>query len=257
MDGPPARRGCKVAHVVSSTKVRPEKPAGGVDAVVAEVRGRWAQRPTAARRPRRWRWFRRCAQAVAIPLIAAGGIATGRGSMLAAFALGAEGIQMGTRFALSEESSASDAFKKLCIGLEKRATRAGAEETQSDTPDPQRLFPCAVEEGKRNRGATAEELQQLLDAGRSKQGIFEGDLTDGELERAGSLADPRAADGGTNRPRNHCRNTRPGCRDFKASRAGSSPAADEQGTPGNPVGSRRAKVSEPASRLRNAPSEVE
>ena len=63
----------------------------------------------------------RVRQAVAIPLIAAGGIATGRG-MLAAFALGAEGIQMGTRFALSEESSASDAFKKLCIGLQEGDT---------------------------------------------------------------------------------------------------------------------------------------
>lgn len=123
--------------------------------------------------------------------------------MLAAFALGAEGIQMGTRFALSEESSASDAFKKLCIGLQEGDTMLALKKLS-----PTRLirndFFRAVEEAE-NRGATAEELQQLLGRGRSKRGIFEGDLTDGELEIGqAALADPRAADGGTNRPRNHC-----------------------------------------------------
>jgi hypothetical protein len=118
-------------------------------------------------------------EAIFRKMIAAGGIATGRG-MLAAFALGAEGIQMGTRFALSEESSASDAFKKLCIGLQEGDTMLALKKLS-----PTRLirndFFRAVEEAE-NRGATAEELQQLLGRGRSKRGIFEGDLTDGELE---------------------------------------------------------------------------
>ena len=87
---------------------------------------------------------------------------------------------MGTRFALSEESSASDAFKKLCIGLQEGDTMLALKKLS-----PTRLirndFFRAVEEAE-NRGATAEELQQLLGRGRSKRGIFEGDLTDGELE---------------------------------------------------------------------------
>ena len=102
------------------------------------------------------------------------------GFLVAAFALGAEGIQMGTRFALSEESSASDAFKKLCIGLQEGDTMLALKKLS-----PTRLirndFFRAVEEAE-NRGATAEELQQLLGRGRSKRGIFEGDLTDGKLE---------------------------------------------------------------------------
>ena len=117
--------------------------------------------------------------AVDLPVIAAGGIATGRG-MLAAFALGAEGIQMGTRFALSEESSASDAFKRLCIGLEEGGTMLALKKI-----GPTRLirndFYTAVETAE-NRGASAEELKELLGRGRSKRGIFEGNLADGELE---------------------------------------------------------------------------
>ena len=117
--------------------------------------------------------------AVNIPVVGLGGIATGRG-MLAAFALGAEGIQMGTRFALSEESSASDAFKRLCIGLEEGGTMLALKKI-----GPTRLirndFYTAVETAE-NRGASAEELKELLGRGRSKRGIFEGDLADGELE---------------------------------------------------------------------------
>ena len=117
--------------------------------------------------------------AVNIPVVGLGGIATGRG-MLAGFALGAEGIQMGTRFALSEESSASDAFKRLCIGLEEGGTMLALKKI-----GPTRLirndFYTAIETAE-NRGASAEELKELLGRGRSKRGIFEGDLADGELE---------------------------------------------------------------------------
>ena len=95
-------------------------------------------------------------------------------------ALGAEGIQMGTRFALSEESSASDAFKRLCIGLEEGGTMLALKKI-----GPTRLirndFYTAVETAE-NRGASAEELKELLGRGRSKRGIFEGNLADGELE---------------------------------------------------------------------------
>ena len=111
--------GCKVAHVISRTKFALKSQQAGVDAVVAE--GFEAGGHNGREETTTMVLVPRVRQAVAIPLIAAGGIATGRG-MLAAFALGAEGIQMGTRFALSEESSASDAFKKLCIGLQEGDT---------------------------------------------------------------------------------------------------------------------------------------
>ena len=156
--------GCKVAHVISSTKFALKSQQAGVDAVVAE--GFEAGGHNGREETTTMVLVPRVRQAV-------------RG-MLAAFALGAEGIQMGTRFALSEESSASDAFKKLCIGLQEGDTMLALKKLS-----PTRLirndFFRAVEEAE-NRGATAEELQQLLGRGRSKRGIFEGDLTDGELE---------------------------------------------------------------------------
>lgn len=118
-------------------------------------------------------------RAVRIPLLAAGGIATGRG-MLAAFALGAEGVQLGTRFALTRESSASEEFKRLCLSLEEGGTTLALKKLA-----PTRLvrndFCRAVEEAE-SRGATAEELSALLGRGRPKRGIFEGDLSEGELE---------------------------------------------------------------------------
>ena len=157
--------GCKVAHVVSSTKFALKCQEAGVDAVVAE--GVEAGGDNGREETATMALVPQVRTAITIPLIAAGGIATGRG-MLAAFALGAEGIQMGTRFALSEESSASDAFKRLCIGLEEGGT------IRND-------FYTAVETAE-NRGASAEELKELLGRGRSKRGIFEGDLADGELE---------------------------------------------------------------------------
>ena len=167
--------GGKVVPVVASSALAARMERLGADAVVAEgteAGGHIGELTTMALIPA-------VCDAVSIPVIAAGGIATGRG-MLAAFALGAEGIQMGTRFALSEESSASDAFKKLCIGLQEGDTMLALKKLS-----PTRLirndFFRAVEEAE-NRGATAEELQQLLGRGRSKRGIFEGDLTDGELE---------------------------------------------------------------------------
>ena len=167
--------GIKVIPVVAAAVLAKHLAPLGVDAVIAEGTesgGHVGEMTTMALVPQ-------VVDAVDVPVIAAGGIATGRG-MLAAFALGAEGIQMGTRFALSEESSASDAFKRLCIGLEEGGTMLALKKI-----GPTRLirndFYTAVETAE-NRGASAEELKELLGRGRSKRGIFEGDLADGELE---------------------------------------------------------------------------
>ena len=118
-------------------------------------------------------------QAVDLPLIAAGGIATGAG-MLAAFALGAEGCQLGTRFALSQESSACEAFKQRCVEVQEGDTILTLKKVI-----PTRLIRngfCRTVEEAEGRGAGAEELLELVGRGRPKRGIFEGDLDDGELE---------------------------------------------------------------------------
>ena len=169
--------GCKVAHVVSSSKFARKSEEAGVDAVVAEGfeagghNGR-EETSTMVLTPH-------VRRAVRITLLEAGGIATGRG-MLAAFALGAEGVQLGTRFALTRESSASEEFKRLCLSLEEGGTTLALKKLA-----PTRLvrndFCRAVEEAE-SRGATAEELSALLGRGRPKRGIFEGDLSEGELE---------------------------------------------------------------------------
>ena len=117
-------------------------------------------------------------QAVDVPLVAAGGIATGAG-VLAAFALGAEGCQLGTRFALSQESSACEAFKRRCVEVQEGGTILTLKKVT-----PTRLvrndFCRTVEEAE--SGAGAEELSALIGRGRPRRGIFEGDLDEGELE---------------------------------------------------------------------------
>lgn len=169
--------GCKVAHVVSSSKFALKCEEAGVDAVVAEgfeAGGHNGREETAT-----MVLIPQVRQAVALPLIAAGGIATGTG-MLAAFALGAEGIQMGTRFALSVESSASEAFKRMCIGLREGDTMLALKKL-SPTRLVKNEFYQLIEAAE-HRGASAEELLELIGRGRSKLGIFEGDLAQGELE---------------------------------------------------------------------------
>ena len=118
-------------------------------------------------------------KATSLPLIAAGGIATGAG-MLAAMALGAEGVQIGTRFALTEESSAHEDFKMYCLNLNEGDTKLMLKKV-SPTRLVKNEFFNEVEEAE-NRGASAEELKELLGRGRAKRGIFEGDMADGELE---------------------------------------------------------------------------
>ena len=169
--------GCKVAHVVSSSRFALKSRDAGVDAVVAE--GFEAGGHNGREESTTMVLVPQVRGAIDIPLIAAGGIASGEG-MAAAFALGAEGVQMGTRFALTQESSASDAFKRLCIGLDEGGTMLALKKLS-----PTRLirndFYDRVAEAE-SRGATAEELGELLGRGRSRLGIFEGDLSEGELE---------------------------------------------------------------------------
>lgn len=169
--------GIKVAHVVASTKFALKCQEAGVDAVVAE--GFEAGGHNGKEETTTMVLVPHVKGSVDIPLIAAGGIATGNG-VLAAFALGAEGVQMGTRFALTRESSASDGFKELCIGLQEGETMLSLKKV-----GPTRLikneFFRRVEEAE-NRGASAEELKEILGFGRSRKGIFEGDLIEGELE---------------------------------------------------------------------------
>lgn len=169
--------GIKVAHVVASTKFALKCQEAGVDAVVAEdfeAGGHNGKEETTT-----MVLVPHVRQHIDLPLIAAGGIGTGAG-MLAAFALGAEGVQIGTRFALTRESSASDRFKDLCAGLQEGDTMLSLKKVV-----PTRLikneFFRRVEEAE-NRGASAEEMKEILGFGRAKKGIFEGDLDEGELE---------------------------------------------------------------------------
>lgn len=169
--------GIKVAHVVASTKFALKCQEAGVDAVVAE--GFEAGGHNGKEETTTMVLVPHVRQHIDLPLIAAGGIGTGAG-MLAAFALGAEGVQIGTRFALTRESSASDCFKDLCAGLQEGDTMLSLKKVV-----PTRLikneFFRRVEEAE-NRGASAEEMKEILGFGRAKKGIFEGDLDEGELE---------------------------------------------------------------------------
>ena len=162
--------GCKVAHVVSSSAFARKSEEAGVDAVVAE--GFEAGGHNGREETSTMVLVPHVRAAVSLPLLAAGGIATGRG-MLAAFALGAEGVQIGTRFALTEESSASEAFKRRCTSLCEGDTILALKKL-SPTRLVRNEFCRAVEEAEA-RGATAGELSELLGRGRSKRGIFDGD----------------------------------------------------------------------------------
>lgn len=169
--------GITIAHVVSSSKFAKKCEEAGVDAVVAE--GFEAGGHNGREETTTMCLIPAVRRATALPLIAAGGIATGRG-MLAAMALGAEGVQIGTRFALTEESSAHPDFKQYSLQLNEGDTKLLLKQL-SPTRLVKGTFQQAVEEAER-RGASVEELRELLGKGRAKQGIFEGDLENGELE---------------------------------------------------------------------------
>lgn len=169
--------GIKVAHVVSSSKFAVKCEQAGVDAIVAE--GFEAGGHNGREETTTLCLIPAVRRATTLPLIAAGGIGTGN-AMLATFALGAEGVQIGTRFALTEESSAHENFKQLCLNLNEGDTKLLLKKLS-----PTRLvkgeFTTAIEEAEA-RGASAEEMKELLGKGRSKKGIFEGNLQEGELE---------------------------------------------------------------------------
>ena len=169
--------GITVAHVVSSSKFAKKCEEAGVDAVVAE--GFEAGGHNGREETTTMALIPQVREAVSLPLIAAGGIGSGR-AMLAAMALGAEGVQIGTLFAVSRESSASEAFKQLCVELGEDGTMLALKKISPTRLIKNELYAKIAE--AESRGAEADELRQLLGRAASKRGIFEGDLTNGELE---------------------------------------------------------------------------
>lgn len=169
--------GIKVAHVVSSSKFAKKCEEAGVDAVVAE--GFEAGGHNGREETTTLALIPQVRDAISLPLIAAGGIGSGK-AMLAAMALGAEGVQIGTLFAVSEESSASDAFKQLCVDLGEDGTMLALKKISPTRLIKNELFAKIAE--AESRGAEADELRDLLGRAASKRGIFEGDLQNGELE---------------------------------------------------------------------------
>lgn len=169
--------GIKVAHVVSSSKFAKKCEEAGVDAVVAE--GFEAGGHNGREETTTLALIPQVRDAISLPLIAAGGIGSGK-AMLAAMALGAEGVQIGTLFAVSEESSASDAFKQLCVDLGEDGTMLALKKISPTRLIKNELFAKIAE--AESRGAEADELRELLGRAASKRGIFEGDVENGELE---------------------------------------------------------------------------
>ena len=169
--------GIKVVHVVSSSKFAIKSEAAGVDAVVAE--GFEAGGHNGREETTTMCLIPAVCQHVHVPVIAAGGIASGK-AMLAAFALGAEGVQIGSRFVASQESSAHLKYKEALIH-----TKEGDTEIRLKSVTPVRLlknnFYQQVKAAEES-GASPEELRQLLGKGRAKLGMFEGELDNGELE---------------------------------------------------------------------------
>lgn len=169
--------GLKVLHVVSSSKFARKADEAGVDAIIAE--GFEAGGHNGREETTTLCLIPAVCDSVNIPVIAAGGIASGR-AIAAALALGAEGVQIGTAFALSEESSAHDNFKNHCITLEEGDTKLMLKKLA-----PTRLAKGGFMEQVKiaeDRGDSKEELQLLLGKGRAKQGILLGNLDEGELE---------------------------------------------------------------------------
>ncbi len=170
-------RGITVVHVVSSVKFALKAQEAGVDAVVAE--GFEAGGHNGREETTTLTLIPMVKEQLSVPLIAAGGIATGQ-AMLATMILGADGVQVGSRFVASEESSAHEHFKKIVVDSKEGATQLTLKELapvrlikNKFFNDIQRLY---------QKGTTPDELKELLGRARSKRGMFEGDLQEGELE---------------------------------------------------------------------------
>lgn len=170
-------RGIKVAHVVSSSAFAVKCEAAGVDAIVAE--GFEAGGHNGKEETTTMCLIPAVRRATDLPLIAAGGIATGD-AMLAAEAMGADGVQVGTLFALTVESSAHEEFKRRCLNLEEGETMLHFRKL-SPTRLVKNKFQAQVQEAE-ERGASSDELLEIIGIGKTKVGIFDGDVENGELE---------------------------------------------------------------------------
>lgn len=170
-------KGITVVHVIANGKFARKCEEAGVDAIVAE--GFEAGGHNGREETTTLTLIPHIKQLTALPVIAAGGIGTGR-TMAAAFVLGADGVQIGSRFAASEESSAHTEFKKCIVETGEGGTLLSLKKLA-----PVRLIKNAffeqVQEAEKNCASTLD-LQKLLGRGRAKKGMFEGDLVEGELE---------------------------------------------------------------------------
>lgn len=166
-----------VVHVVSSVKFAQKAETAGVDAVVAE--GFEAGGHNGREETTTFALIPMVCKSVSIPVIAAGGIATGR-AMLAAMTLGAHGVQIGSRFVASTESSAHEAFKNLVVSAQEGSTKLTLKELTPVRLLKNKFFNELMDLYKNN--PTSDELKAHLGRGRAKKGMFEGDLDEGELE---------------------------------------------------------------------------
>ena len=169
--------GIKVAHVVSSSKFARKCEEAGVDAVVAE--GFEAGGHNGREETTTLTLIPQVRQATTLPLIAAGGIGSGQ-AIVAVEALGAEGVQIGTLFALAKESSASEQFKELCTRTEEGDTMLCLKKISPTRLVKNQLYMQIAE--AEARGAEVDELRGILGKAASKRGIFEGDTEGGEIE---------------------------------------------------------------------------
>ena len=170
--------GVKVAHVVANARFAAKCEEAGVDAVVAEGfeagghNGK-EELTTMCLIPAVRRVLKHT------PLIAAGGIATGE-AWLAAEVLGADGVQIGTAFAITQESSAHENFKQLCVSLDEQGTMLSLKQLSPTRLVKNRFYDDVVDAER--RGVTNEEMLEMIGVGRARRGMLEGDIENGELE---------------------------------------------------------------------------
>ncbi|RZT93250.1 enoyl-[acyl-carrier protein] reductase II [Ancylomarina subtilis] len=171
------KHGITVVHVVSSAFFAKKCEDAGVDAIVAE--GFEAGGHNGREETTTLALIPNVRKVTSLPLIAAGGIGCGK-SILAALSLGADGVQIGTRFAASTESSSHINFKEAIVKLDEGGTKLALKKLAPTRLIKNKFFDQVNE--AECRGASPEEMKELLGKGRSKKGIFEGDLEEGELE---------------------------------------------------------------------------
>ena len=169
--------GIKVVHVVSNLKFAKKSKEAGVDAIVCE--GFEAGGHNGKEEITSMCLIPNVSENINIPVIAAGGIGSGK-SMLAAFSLGAEGVQIGSRFVASQECSAHPNFKDAVVESKEGDTMLSLKKLTAVRLLNNNFYQKVLE--AENRGDSIEELRELLGRGRSKKGMFEGDLKEGELE---------------------------------------------------------------------------